>query len=419
MKIKNGKRLAALVLAIVLLVAAAATAQAAVSDVKPGNWAYDAVQYNVKNKLIAVDYSTYSMNAPAPRQDVAYALYKTARGKDTEPSGSMFTQYIPQDMKNSPDKYKYSVQWAVMYNIINGTKSQGDFYSPSYKIWFSPTAIITREQMATLLYRMAKYDELNTSNYSTSLLDKFTDGWTTSDWAQDAMAWCVSNKLMSGMGGSKMSPRTTLTFGQLAQVMMNYGQLRAESIPPVEPTPTPTPEPVEPDEDLSGPWDHVKPITDLPIGGYIKNGHKYNRYDVCIDTVDGIPSDEEKRAFLYINEYRASKGVEPLIWDQSIQVIAETRAIEGYKCHTSITHEWAHCRPNGDSMDGLETGILQNGATLALSKTKTSMHGVGKMLDGAAIFSLREISLTAGLTALAMRPRLSQHHPTMSHDTAR
>ena len=361
-----------MVLAIVMLasiVSAAIPASAAVSDVTPNNWAYEAVQYNVENGLIAVDYDAYDMSAPAPRQDVAYALFKSAMGKDTEPSQSVYTQFIPQDMKNSLDKYKYSVQWAVENDIIKGTETQGDRNSADYKVWFSPSNIITREQMATLLYRIAQYQGLDTSNYNTNLLDKYTDGWSTSTWAQNAMAWCVSNKLMTGVSVNKMSPRTTLTFGQLAQVMMRYGNLRDN---PQEPTPDPTPSPSpNPDNmDLSGPWDDVQPITELPIGGYIKDGHRYNRYDVCIDDVNGIPTDAEKRAFLYINEYRASKGIEPLIWDQSAQVIAETRAIEGYKVHTNNTSEWAHVRPNGDNMDGLETGIIMEWADIGALKGK-------------------------------------------------
>ena len=368
MKLNNGKKLTALVLAIVMLatiVSAAIPASAAVSDVTPNNWAYEAVQYNVENKLIAVDYDTYNMNAPAPRQDVAYALFKLANGRDVEPSQSEHTQYIPQDMHNSPDKYKYSVQWAAQNSVILGTKSQGSHDSAGYKVWFSPAGIVTREQMATLLHRMAAYDGLETNNYGTTLLDNFTDGRTTSAWAQNAMAWCISNHFMKGVGNNKLSPKITLSFGQLAQVVMNYGEFRSAAIetpePSESPDPTPTPDPTpspapstDPDDmDLSGPWDHVQPIDELPIGGYIKDDHKYNRYNACIDTVDGIPTDEEKLAFLLINEYRASKGIHPLLWDQSAQVIAETRAIEGYKMHTNNSTEWAHVRPNGDRLGGV------------------------------------------------------------------
>ena len=66
MKPTKSKRVATLLLAVILLVTATVTANAAVSDVKPGNWAYDAVRLNVENNLIAVDYDKYDKGAPAP-----------------------------------------------------------------------------------------------------------------------------------------------------------------------------------------------------------------------------------------------------------------------------------------------------------------------------------------------------------------
>lgn len=401
-----------LVLAVATLFAIAIPANAAVSDVKPGNWAYDAVRFNVENNLIAIDYSKYNMNAPAPRQDVAYAMFKLTNGKDVEPTKSVYTQYIPQDMKNSPDKYKYSVQWAVLNKLIAGTKSNGEkFTSTSYQLWFSPTNIITREQMATLLYRLAEYDGLDTWAIH-NIVDLYADGKSTSTWARDGMEWAVTHKLMSGTGNNRLSPKGTLTYGQLAQFMINYAKFKGEGTetPDVTPTPTPVPTP-KPDEtyhpsyynikaqpenannymwvypednesgigykpntgyvstiiDLSGPWDDCKPITELPEGGYVKNGHRYNKYHVCIDDVDGIPTKEEKIAFIMINQHRANNGVPLLKWDQAAQVIAETRAIEAYNQGQAFVSEWAHVRPNKkDNFDSIinewpKTGIFTNG----------------------------------------------------------
>lgn len=389
---RTNKLLAALLVLVLimnLMTTVTVTASAAVSDVKPGNWAYNAVQYNVENKLIAVDYSTYNMNAPAPRQDVAYAMYKLTNGKDVEPSNSGYTQFIPQDMKNSPDKYKYSVQWAVEKSIIAGTNSSGTWGKLDYKVWFSPTAIVTREQMATLLFRMAHNDGLNTTDYGIGVLSKFTDASKISTWAMEGMAWSVTNKLMNGVGNNKMSPKTTLTYAQLAQVMMNYGKLKAESqapivtpdpTPDVKPTPTPDvtgnsgsyynqvahPENANKTDwlesyqftDLSGPWDNVQPVTELPIGGYKKNGHRYNKYGAPLDgtdgvteKVDGMPTNDEKKAFILINQHRINNGLEPLKWDQAAQVIAETRAIESRNFHTEPnTNIHEHTRPNGDEL---------------------------------------------------------------------
>lgn len=393
MKARKSRRIWVLLLAIITLAAIIIPAQAAVSDVKPGSWAYEAIQYNVENKLIAIDYNTYNMNDPAPRQDVAYAMYKLTNGKDREPSDPGYAQYIPMDMQSSQDKYKYSVQWAVENNVIKGTRTEGE------RVWFSPNSIINREQMATLLYRLAEHDGLETDNYSTVLLNTYADGWSSSKWAQDAMAWCVMNRLMAGTGNNKLSPKMTLTYGQLAKFMKNYGEFKTENQTPVEtPDPTPTVEPTPtPDvtgnsgsyynqvahpelagpentskwintyqvTDLSGPWDNCKAVTELPVGGYMKNGHRYNKYGICIDTVDGLPTDEEKMAFIIINQYRINLGLEPLIWDQAAQVIVETRAIEGYKNHTSATSEWAHVRPNRDSHSSIlnewnKIGALKN-----------------------------------------------------------
>lgn len=401
---------ALLVLIISLATTAAVPAHAAVSDVKPGNWAYNAVQYNVENKVIAIDYSKYNMNAPAPRQDVAYAMFKLTNGKDVEPTSSGYTQFIPQDMRSSPDKYKYSVQWAIQNQIIAGTKSSGTWGKLDYKVWFSPTAIVTREQMATLLFRMAQNDGLNTTDYGMGVLSKFTDASKISTWAMEGMAWCVTNKLMNGVGNNKMSPKTTLTYAQLAQVMMNYGKLKSESQEP-DPTPDVTPDPT-PDvtpapsgnsgsyynqtahpenaskaawlesyvfTDLSGPWDNVRPVTELPIGGYMKNGHRYNRYGAPLDAtdgsptvVDGIPNDEEKKAFILINQHRLNNGLEPLKWDQAAQVIAETRAIESRNFHTEPdSGEHTHTRPNGDYLHGYKTGIVAEWRNIGVMKNES------------------------------------------------
>ena len=73
---------------------------------------------------------------------------------------------------------------------------------------------------------------------------------------------------------------------------------------------------------------------------------RYNKYGVCIDDVDGLPTDEEKKAIIVINQHRINNGVEPFIWDQGAQVFAETRAIETrYRCENF--NQFDHVRPDG------------------------------------------------------------------------
>ncbi len=436
MKPTKSKRAATLLMAVILFVTAIALpANAAVSDVKPGNWAYNAVQYNVENNLIAIDYSTYNMNAPAPRQDVAYAMFKLTNGKDVEPTKSVYTQYIPQDMKNSPDKYKYSVQWALQNRIIAGTKANDEkFTSANYQLWFSPTSIITREQMATLLYRLAEYDGLDTwAIYN--IIYSYDKGKNTSTWARDGMEWAVTHNLMSGTGNNKLSPKGTLTYVQLAQLMMNYAKFKSESTetPDVTPEPTPdvTPKPTPdvtgkrsgnyynqvayPDDadssdwlivdsdyiitDLSGPWDNCKPVTDIPNGGYRKNGHRYNKYGVCIDDVDGLPTDEEKKAIIAINQHRINNSVEPVIWDQGAQVFAETRAIEMSYRYKNF-NQYDHVRPDGSTGDEVVViarewsmiGILQKTHTSWINEAADLCGGRPQIYEGVNIYNGKAVT---------------------------
>lgn len=228
------------------------------------------------------------------------------------------------------------------------------------------------------MFRLAQYDGLDTKNFSTAALSKFTDAKKISKWAVDGVAWAVANKIMTGVGNNKMSPKTTLSFEQLAQVMKTYGALKDGNQTPVIPSPSPDitdnsgsyykriahPELAGPEHtawletyqftDLSGPWDNCKAITELPHGGYVIGDHKYNKYGACIDEVDGLPNDEEKKAFILINQYRINLGLEPLVWDQAVQVVAETRAIESQGFHGKIQindgQEGAHKRPNGDDI---------------------------------------------------------------------
>lgn len=361
---------------------------------KPTSWAYPAIRYSVENKLIAVDYSTYDKEASAPRQDVAYALYKLTNGRDNEPDRLPCTQYIPQDMQNSPDEYKYSVQWAVENEIIAGIKNEGDHDSTSYKTWFAPHNIVTREQMAGLLHRLAGHDGLDTLNYNTILLNGYADGGKTAGWAKDSMAWCVMNGLMKGIGDNRLDPKGTLTYAQLAQLVMMYGELKAEAGIVTEPTPGPkyypnyyeierlpvsgyttrygTYWPERQDtrwffdetgnsglgittgywqniKDLSGPWDKCEALTDwIPVGGYIKDDHRYNKYDVCIDDVDGLPTNDEKKAFIVLNQHRINNDLPPLEWDQAAQVMVEVRSLE-----QNTLPKMAHTRPDGSGFSSI------------------------------------------------------------------
>ncbi len=77
---------------------------------------------------------------------------------------------------------------------------------------FNPNGAVTREMVATVLYRDAGEPEVTGND-----LDKFTDAGNISDWAKDAMLWAVQSKVIEG-SDNKLNPEGLATREQLAAI---------------------------------------------------------------------------------------------------------------------------------------------------------------------------------------------------------
>ena len=87
---------------------------------------------------------------------------------------------------------------------------------------FDPRGIITREQAATLLTRVAeKYRYITT----TSPLP-YSDAWSISDWAKVYVAWVSENGIMTGLSATEFAPQSTYTVEQaIATIVRLYDYL--------------------------------------------------------------------------------------------------------------------------------------------------------------------------------------------------
>ena len=85
--------------------------------------------------------------------------------------------------------YSGAVIWASKNGIITGYSHNG---------LFGTADNITREQMATMLYRYAKYKGYDTEQLAD--LTSYPDYEKVSAFASDGMAWCVKNRIISGDG---------------------------------------------------------------------------------------------------------------------------------------------------------------------------------------------------------------------------
>ena len=97
-----------------------------------------------------------------------------------------------------------AVEWASRYGIVNGTS----------ETTFEPYGTITREQIATMLYRYAG----NGAQADLSVLDQFEDAGSISAYAENAMAWAVENGYVNGTSETTVAPAETATRAQIAAI---------------------------------------------------------------------------------------------------------------------------------------------------------------------------------------------------------
>ena len=82
---------------------------------------------------------------------------------------------------------------------------------------FAPDDRITREQIATILYRFSGQKQ-----YSTAVLNSYADSGEISDFARVAMAWAVTNGIVAGISSSELAPLGNASRAQGAALLQRY-----------------------------------------------------------------------------------------------------------------------------------------------------------------------------------------------------
>ena len=111
--------------------------------------------------------------------------------------------------------YTEAIRWAAANGIVNG---YGDGL-------FGPNDDLTREQLAAILCRYAKYKGVDTSAGELKPLNKFTDAADVSEWAVKSMRWAVDAEIINGVGNDTISPGTQASRAQVATMLMRYAAL--------------------------------------------------------------------------------------------------------------------------------------------------------------------------------------------------
>ena len=155
-------------------------------DVSRADWFYDYVQYVAQNGLMEGTTRT----AFEPNASMTRAMFWTVLARI---DGETITG----------DAWKTLAQtWAVESGISDGTNAD---------------ALITREQMVTMLYRYA-----GSPVTGGMAISEFTDGSSVSDYATDAVTWALSEGILTGMGDGILAPQGTATRAQAAAMLMRF-----------------------------------------------------------------------------------------------------------------------------------------------------------------------------------------------------
>ena len=158
------------------------------TDVPAGSWYEEAVNYvHEKGLMNGTSSNAFSPNANTTRGMIVTIL---ARVEGVNTNGTPW--------------YAAGQKWAMDNGISDGTNMPG---------------VITREQLATILYRYAKQKGYDVSK--SAALTAFSDADKVSGYAAEAMQWAVAEGLLQGSNG-ELDPQGSATRAQVATILMRF-----------------------------------------------------------------------------------------------------------------------------------------------------------------------------------------------------
>lgn len=186
------------------------TIQSLPADVKEGQWYYDYVAYVYEKGLMnGMSLYTFGPNTPVSRAMVAQVLYRMAGEPEFENSCKL------TDVAEGA-WYETAVQWAASEDIVTG-------YTDGT---FCPNRAITREEMATMFYRYAKYIGYDMNKAAD--LTAFKDAAKVQAYAEEALQWAVAVGLINGMEGKTLQPQGIAVRTQLATILYRFKENKVE-----------------------------------------------------------------------------------------------------------------------------------------------------------------------------------------------
>ena len=170
-------------------------------DVEVQHWFYAPVVQAYKAKVVSgVTETSFQPGSTATRGQVVTMIYRM-EGAPAFSKAAAFT-----DLKFN--YYKDAISWAAEKGVVEGYSAEE----------FRPENSITREQLVTLLYRLAGSPAVKKS------LSKYTDKDSIHSYALDAMKWAVKNGIITGYEDNTLRPRANANRAEVCAILMRFAE---------------------------------------------------------------------------------------------------------------------------------------------------------------------------------------------------
>ena len=174
-------------------------------DLVATDWYHDGIHYCIDEGLMnGMSENTFEAGGYTTRAQLVTILYRAAGQPDITGLTEPFTDVVETDW------YYKSIVWAYNNQVVNGMTADT----------FGPNGNVTREQVATILYRYTGSPAVSGS------LAAFPDVANVSGYAQIPMVWATGEGLINGVmqpdGTSLLDPTGNATRAQIATILMRY-----------------------------------------------------------------------------------------------------------------------------------------------------------------------------------------------------
>ncbi len=168
-------------------------------------WYHDGIHFCVEHGLMnGMSGTVFSPDGPITRGQLVTILWRM-EGEPTAAQAATFDDVLAGKF------YFNAVAWAAENGIVTG-------HSP---VKYAPDDPVTREQMAAIMWRYAKYKNYDVSVGESTNLRSFYDYAKVSGYAVPALQWAVGAGMVNGANGNLM-PAGTTTRAQAAAIIQRF-----------------------------------------------------------------------------------------------------------------------------------------------------------------------------------------------------